>query len=183
MHNNFSKITLTGLAMITLFSGNVNAKSCHHNEHHCISSVSIKTKSKSSSKAKLSKSQQCNEDMQKLYYYLSNNTKLNHNSVIGVCAVVLQQTGMDVHFHKHGLYGFLCWKNKPVPMNGNKKMNQLSQQELYLKDTINPKLVNELNKQKDAASAAKVFAKEYCHLTQKVNWAKYANQVNKEYCE
>lgn len=120
------------------------------------------------------------KNIKSLHSYLLKNTSLNKNAVTGICAVVLHESNANPLYKSKTGQGFLNWKNKPVPMNGNQKMSQLEQQELYLKDTINPKLANELNRQKDAESAAKTFAKEYCHLKQKVNWMKYVNQVNKE---
>lgn len=163
MNKRILKVGLVSLAATLIGCGEVNASAVSHSS----SSIVINQR-------------HCKENAQKLYQYLITNTKLNHNAAVGVCAVAVQQTGMDVNNHQHGFYGILAWKNKPIPMNGNRKMSKFVQQELYLKDTINPKLINELNSQKDAESAAKTFAKEYCHIKQKVNWMKYVNQVNKE---
>lgn len=112
-----------------------------------------------------------------LVTYLTKNTKLNHNAILGVCAVALHESNLDPNFHNKDGYGLMVWKKKPVPMNGNRNMNLLEQQELYLKDTINSKLINELNNQKNAASAAKVFAKEYCHENSNVNWNQLVDRL------
>lgn len=112
-----------------------------------------------------------------LVTYLTKNTKLNYNAVLGVCAVALHESNLDPNFHNKDGYGLMVWKRKPVPMNGNHKMSLLEQQELYLKDTINPKLVNELNNQKDAVRAAKVFAEKYCHEKNNVDWNSYVNDL------
>lgn len=162
MNKRILKVGLVSLAATTLIGcGGVNASAVSHSS----SSITINQR-------------RCKEDAQKLYQYLVTNTKLNHNAATGVCAVAVQQTGMNVNNHQHGHYGILAWKSKPIPMNGNRKMSKFDQQELYLKDTINPKLVNELNSQKDSASAAKVFAREYCHLKHNVDWTKYVAEIN-----
>lgn len=162
MNKRILKVGLASLAVATLIGcGEVNASAVSHSR----SSITINQR-------------HCKEDAQKLYQYLITNTKLNRNAAVGVCAVAIQQTGMDVNNHQHGLYGILAWKNKPIPMNGNRKMSKFAQQELYLKDTINPKLVDELNSQKDSVNAAKVFAREYCHLKHNVDWAKYVTEID-----
>lgn len=162
MNKRVLKASLVSLAAATLIGcGGVNANVVSHSS----SSIIINQR-------------RCKEDAQKLYQYLITNTKLNHNAAVGVCAVAVQQTGMDVNNHQHGLYGILAWKNKPIPMNGNRRMSKFAQQELYLKDTFNPKLVNELNSQKNSVSAAKVFAREYCQLKHSVDWAKYVTEIN-----
>ena len=112
-----------------------------------------------------------------LVTYLTKSTKLNHSAILGVCAVALHESNLDPNFHNKDGYGLMVWKRKPVPMNGNHKMSPLEQQELYLKDTINPKLVNELNSQKDAVSAANVFANKYCYEKNNVNWNFYVNDL------
>lgn len=149
---------------------------------HEVSSVTTKQKYMSLNKDKsISLSEvNNNSNINSIYNYLKQNTTLNNNAIKAVCAVILHESNGNPDFKSKTGSGLLNWKDKPVPMNGNQKMSQLEQQELYLKDTINPKLVNELNRQKDAESAAKTFAREYCHLVQKVNWMKYVSRVNKE---
>ena len=162
MNKRILKVGLVSLTAATLIGcSNANASAVSHSS----SSITINQR-------------RCKGDAQKLYQYLITNTKLNHNAAVGVCAVAIQQTGMDVNNHQHGFYGILAWKNKPIPMNGNRKMSKFDQQELYLKDTINPKLINELNSQKDSVSAAKVFAREYCHSKHNVDWAKYVTEID-----
>lgn len=112
-----------------------------------------------------------------LVTYLTKNTKLSHNAILGVCAVAFHESNLNPNFHNKDGYGLMAWKKKPIPMNGNRKMGLLEQQELYLKDTINPQLVNELNSQKDPVNVAKVFAEKYCYENNNVNWNLYVNNL------
>lgn len=113
--------------------------------------------------------------------YLSKNTNLNKNSIQGICAVIYEKSGFNPDFKSNDCTGLLAWTSKPVPMNNKRNLSKISQQALYLKDTINKRLINNLNSQKTPAEAAEIFSKEYCHDTNanKIDWQKFVKIVGK----